>query len=45
MNKVGMTLMFIWVAGWTIAAVRGLLKAPVSTDTKCCRTEFRTGLN
>jgi hypothetical protein len=44
MNKVAMIAMFLWVAGWTIAAIRALLKTSPVTDDNRCRTEFRTGL-
>jgi hypothetical protein len=43
MNKLAALMVFLWVSGWTIAAIRACLKAKSETCPCTCRTEFRTG--
>jgi hypothetical protein len=44
MNMIFGVMLFLWVAGWTVAAILALAKSPPVTDECHCRTEFRTGI-
>jgi hypothetical protein len=44
MNTLFGVILFLWVVGWSIAAIRAVLKTPPATDHCRNRTEYRTGL-
>ena len=44
MNNLAAFMVFLWVTGWTIAAIRAGLETKSVTGPGSCRTEFRTGL-